>query len=134
MTNDTPTPAQATELLRQAAATKTSVRGDASWTAVSLQLGLGAASSMYLLGAHDGRLKLPLFIGLLVWAAALLIFHVAHAKLVKQGFAARWGVFMAAWTIAYTIGALALFPYSWLVGAVLIFVASLVGAVMEVRK
>ena len=41
---------------------------------------------------------------------------------------------MAAWTIAYTIGALGLFPYSWVVSAVLIFTASLVGAVMEVRK
>lgn len=134
----TPDPHEAAELISQAGRTTSSVRGTASWPFIAVQLGLGAASSMYLLWAPapPGPLSTSIvpLIGLAGWIAFLLPFGVVFGRVAKNGFGRRWLVFMAVWSACWVVGMLQPFPWAAVGAGFVIMAASMIGAVREARS
>ncbi|MFC0582761.1 hypothetical protein [Micrococcoides hystricis] len=127
-------PAQAQQLLGKADRLTTQSRSTASWPAIGLQLGLGAASSMYLISHRDGLFDLPAFILMMGWILALIFFSTIFGKTSKHGFGKRWVGFMIAWILLWSLGIFAPFPHAQLVAALAIMAISLIGAVWEARS
>ena len=88
-----PTSEEAANLLRQAETTLTRTRGNAGWPTITAQMSLGAATSVYLLANRDINFDAVSFIGMMVWLLAPMILVVAFAKVAKNGFGIRWGVY-----------------------------------------
>ena len=129
-----PTPEEAAGMLRQAETTLTHTRGNAGWPTITTQMSLGAATCVYLLANRDTHFDAVSFIGMMVWVLAPLIFVVAFAKVAKNGFGIRWGIYMAVWTLCWSISMF--FPTAAVRVplAAVIAVASFVGALVEARR
>ena len=129
-----PTSEEAANLLRQAETTLTHTRGNAGWPTITAQMSMGAATSVYLLASRDTQFDAVSFIGMMVWVLAPLILVVAFAKVAKNGFGIRWGVYMAVWALCWSISML--FPTAAVRVplAAVIAVASFVGALVEARR
>ena len=129
-----PTSEEAANLLRQAETALTHARGNAGWPTITAQMSLGAATSVYLLASRDTQFDAVSFIGMMVWVLAPLILVVAFAKVAKNGFGIRWGVYMAVWALCWSISMF--FPTAAVRVplAVVIAVASFVGALVEARR
>ena len=130
----TPTSEEAANLLRQAETTLTHTRGNAGWPTITTQMSLGAATSVYLLANRDIDFDPVSFIGMMVWLLAPLILVVTFAKVAKNGFVIRWGIYMAVWTLCWIISMF--FPTAAVRVplAAVIAVASFVGAFVEARR
>ena len=74
------------------------------------------------------------FIGMMVWLLAPMILVVAFAKVAKNGFGIRWGIYMAVWALCWSISMF--FPTAAVRVplAAVIAVASFVGALVEARR
>jgi len=129
-----PTSEEAANLLRQAETTLTHTRGNAGWPTITAQMSMGAATSVYLLANRDINFDAVSFIGMMVWVLAPLILVVAFAKVAKNGFGIRWGLYMAVWTLCWSISMF--FPTAAVRVplAAVIAVASFVGALLEARR
>lgn len=129
-----PTPEEAAGMLRQAETTLTHTRGNAGWPTITTQMSLGAATCVYLLANRDTHFDAVSFIGMMVWVLAPLIFVVAFAKVAKNGFGIRWGIYMAVWALCWSISMF--FPTAAVRVplAAVIAVASFVGALVEARR
>ena len=121
-------------MLRQAETTLTHTRGNAGWPTITTQMSLGAATCVYLLANRDTHFDAVSFIGMMVWVLAPLIFVVAFAKVAKNGFGIRWGIYMAVWALCWSISMF--FPTAAVRVplAAVIAVASFVGALVEARR
>ena len=133
-THPDPTPEEAAGMLRQAETTLTHTRGNAGWPTITAQMSMGAATSVYLLASRDTQFDAVSFIGMMVWVLAPLILVVAFAKVAKNGFGIRWGIYMAVWTLCWSISMF--FPTAAVRVplAAVIAVASFVGALVEARR
>ena len=133
-THPDPTPEEAAGMLRQAETTLTHTRGNAGWPTITTQMSLGAATCVYLLANRDTHFDAVSFIGMMVWVLAPLIFVVAFAKVAKNGFGIRWGIYMAVWALCWSISMF--FPTAAVRVplAAVIAVASFVGALVEARR
>ena len=129
-----PTSEEAANLLRQAETTLTHTRGNAGWPTITAQMSMGAATSVYLLASRDTQFDAVSFIGMMVWVLAPLILVVAFAKVAKNGFAVRWGVYMAVWALCWGISMLFPTAVVRVPLAVVIAVTSFVGALVEARR
>ena len=129
-----PTSEEAANLLRQAETTLTHTRGNAGWPTITAQMSMGAAPSVSLLASRDTQFDAVSFIGMMVWVLAPLILVVAFAKVAKNGFGIRWGVYMAVWALCWSISMF--FPTAAVRVplAAVIAVASFVGALVEARR
>ena len=129
-----PTPEEAAGMLRQAETTLTHTRGNAGWPTITTQMSLGAATCVYLLANRDTHFDAVSFIGMMVWVLAPLIFVVAFAKVAKNGFGIRWGIYMAVWALCWSISMF--FPTAAVRVplAAVIAVASFVGALGEAHR
>lgn len=129
-----PTSEEAANLLRQAETALTHARGNAGWPTITAQMSLGAATSVYLLANRDINFDAVSFIGMMIWVLAPLILVVAFAKVAKNGFRIRWGIYMAIWTLCWSISMF--FPTATVRVplAAVIAVASFVGALVEARR
>jgi len=129
-----PTPEEAAGMLRQAETTLTHTRGNAGWPTITAQMSMGAATSVYLLASRDTQFDAVSFIGMMVWVLAPLILVVAFAKVAKNGFGIRWGLYMAVWALCWSISMF--FPTAAVRVplAAVIAVASFVGALVEARR
>ena len=129
-----PTPEEAAGMLRQAETSLTHTRGNAGWPTITTQMSLGAATCVYLLANRDTHFDAVSFIGMMVWVLAPLIFVVAFAKVAKNGFGIRWGIYMAVWALCWSISMF--FPTAAVRVplAAVIAVASFVGALVEARR
>lgn len=129
-----PTPEEAAGMLQQAETTLTHTRGNAGWPTITTQMSLGAATSVYLLASRDTQFDAVSFIGMMVWVLAPLILVVAFAKVAKNGFGIRWGLYMAVWALCWSISMF--FPTAAVRVplAAVIAVASFVGALVEARR
>ena len=89
---------------------------------------------MYLLANRDIDFDPVSFIGMMVWLLAPLILVVTFAKVAKNGFVIRWGIYMAVWTLCWIISMF--FPTAAVRVplAAVIAVASFVGAFVEARR
>ena len=133
-THPDPTPEEAAGMLRQAETTLTRTRGNAGWPTITTQMSLGSATCVYLLANRDTHFDAVSFIGMMVWLLAPLIFVVAFSKVAKNGFGIRWGIYMAVWTLCWSISMF--FPTATVRVplAAVIAVASFVGALVEARR
>ena len=133
-THPDPTPEEAVDMLRQAETTLTHTRGNAGWPTITAQMSMGAATSVYLLASRDIDFDAVSFIGMMIWVLAPLILVVAFAKVAKNGFGIRWGIYMAIWTLCWSISMF--FPTAAVRVplAAVIAVASFVGALVEARR
>jgi len=97
-------------------------------------MSMGAATSVYLLASRDTQFDAVSFIGMMIWVLAPLILVVAFAKVAKNGFGIRWGVYMAVWALCWSISMF--FPTAAVRVplAAVIAVASFVGALVEARR
>ena len=129
-----PTSEEAANLLRQAETTLTHTRGNAGWPTITAQMSMGAATSVYLLASRDTQFDAVSFIGMMVWVLAPLILVVAFAKVAKNGFGIRWGVYMAVWALCWGISMLFPTAVVRVPLAVVIAVTSFVGALVEARR
>ena len=129
-----PTPEEAAGMLQQAETTLTHTRGNAGWPTITAQMSMGAATSVYLLASRDTQFDAVSFIGMMVWVLAPLILVVAFAKVAKNGFGIRWGLYMAVWGLCWSISMF--FPTAAVRVplAAVIAVASFVGALVEARR
>ena len=129
-----PTPEEAAGMLQQAETTLTHTRGNAGWPTITAQMSMGAATSVYLLASRDTQFDAVSFIGMMVWVLAPLILVVAFAKVAKNGFGIRWGLYMAVWALCWSISMF--FPTAAVRVplAAVIAVASFVGALVEARR
>ena len=129
-----PTPEEAAGMLQQAETTLTRTRGNAGWPTITTQMSMGAATSVYLLASRDTQFDAVSFIGMMVWVLAPLILVVAFAKVAKNGFGIRWGLYMAVWALCWSISMF--FPTAAVRVplAAVIAVASFVGALVEARR
>ncbi|WP_130873280.1 hypothetical protein [[Pseudopropionibacterium] massiliense] len=135
MTNHpNPTPEEATDMLRQAETALTRTRGIAGWPTIATQMSMGAATSVYLLANRDTDFDAVSFVGMMVWILAPMILVVAFAKVAKNGFAVRWGVYMAVWALCWGISMLFPTAVVRVPLAVVIAVTSFVGALVEARR
>ena len=129
-----PTSEEAANLLRQAETTLTHTRGNAGWPTITTQMSLGAATSVYLLANRDIDFDPVSFIGMMVWLLAPLILVVTFAKVAKNGFVIRWGIYMAVWTLCWIISMFVPTAAVRVPLAAVIAVASFVGAFVEARR
>ena len=129
-----PTSEEAANLLRQAETTLTHTRGNAGWPTITAQMSMGAATSVYLLASRDTQFDAVSFTGMMIWVLAPMILVVAFAKVAKNGFGIRWGIYMAIWTLCWSISMF--FPTATVRVplAAVIAVASFVGALVEARR
>ena len=129
-----PTSEDDANLLRKDETTLTHTRGNAGWPTITAQMSMGAATSVYLLASRDTQFDAVSFIGMMVWVLAPLILVVAFAKVAKNGFGIRWGVYMAVWALCWSISMF--FPTAAVRVplAAVIAVASFVGALVEARR
>ncbi len=125
---------EAAGMLQQAETTLTHTRGNAGWPTITAQMSMGAATSVYLLASRDTQFDAVSFIGMMVWVLAPMILVVAFAKVAKNGFGIRWGLYMAVWTLCWSISMF--FPTAAVRVplAAVIAVASFVGALVEARR
>ena len=121
-------------MLRQAETTLTHTRGNAGWPTITAQMSMGAATSVYLLASRDIQFDAVSFTGMMIWVLAPLILVVAFAKVAKNGFGIRWGLYMAVWALCWSISMF--FPTAAVRVplAAVIAVASFVGALVEARR
>ena len=121
-THPDPTPEEAAGMLRQAETTLTRTRGNAGWPTITTQMSLGSATCVYLLANRDTHFDAVSFIGMMIWVLA------------KNGFGIRWGIYMAVWTLCWSISMF--FPTAAVRVplAAVIAVASFVGALVEARR
>lgn len=133
-THPDPTPEEAAGMLRQAETTLTRTRGNAGWPTITTQMSLGSATCVYLLANRDTHFDAVSFIGMMIWVLAPLILVVAFAKVAKNGFGIRWGIYMAVWTLCWSISMF--FPTAAVRVplAAVIAVASFAGALVEARR
>ena len=101
-------PQQARDLLDQAGRLGAASRSGASWPQITMLLGLGGTSAMFVVALYlvvlaDERLVwLPMaFMGL--WLAILISTMVVFNRATKAGFGRRWGQAMGAWSVAWII-------------------------------
>ena len=129
-----PTSEEAANLLRQAVIVGHPAFRNAGWPTITAQMSMGAATSVYLLASRDTQFDAVSFIGMMVWVLAPLILVVAFAKVAKNGFGIRWGIYMAVWTLCWSISMF--FPTAAVRVplAAVIAVASFVGALVEARR
>ena len=125
---------EAAGMLQQAETTLTHTRGNAGWPTITAQMSLGAATSVYLLANRDINFDAVSFIGMMIWVLAPMILVVAFAKVAKNGFGIRWGLYMAVWGLCWCISMF--FPTAAVRVplAAVIAVASFVGALVEARR
>ena len=129
-----PTPEEAAGMLRQAETTLTRTRGNAGWSTITTQMSMGAATCVYLLANRDIHFDVVSFTGMMIWVLAPLILVVAFAKVAKNGFVIRWGVYMAVWTLCWIISMFLPTAAVRVPLAAVIAVASFVGALVEARR
>ena len=129
-----PTPEEAAGMLQQAETTLTHTRGNAGWPTITAQMSMGAATSVYLLASRDTQFDAVSFTGMMIWVLAPMILVVAFAKVAKNGFGIRWGLYMAVWALCWSISMF--FPTAAVRVplAAVIAVASFVGALVEARR
>lgn len=129
-----PTSEEAANLLKQAETTLTHTRGNAGWPTITAQMSMGAATSVYLLASRDTQFDAVSFTGMMIWVLAPMILVVAFAKVAKNGFGIRWGLYMAVWGLCWSISMF--FPTAAVRVplAAVIAVASFVGALVEARR
>lgn len=129
-----PTPEEAAGMLRQAETTFTRTRGNAGWPTITTQMSMGAATCVYLLANRDIHFDVVSFTGMMIWVLAPLILVVAFAKVAKNGFVIRWGVYMAVWTLCWIISMFLPTAAVRVPLAAVIAIASFVGALVEARR
>lgn len=129
-----PTPEEAAGMLRQAETTLTRTRGNAGWPTITTQMSMGAATCVYLLANRDIHFDVVSFTGMMIWVLAPLILVVAFAKVAKNGFVIRWGVYMAVWTLCWIISMFLPTAAVRVPLAAVIAIASFVGALVEARR
>ena len=125
---------EAAGMLQQAETTLTHTRGNAGWPTITAQMSMGAATSVYLLASRDTQFDAVSFTGMMIWVLAPMILVVAFAKVAKNGFGIRWGLYMAVWGLCWCISMF--FPTAAVRVplAAVIAVASFVGALVEARR
>jgi hypothetical protein len=114
----------------------------ASWPHIATLLTLGAATSMGTLamGLTTGAGYVIATIAMCVWVLASIIFMLAFGRSTRLGFKKRWPAYMIAWGIAYVIAILLVSGSNGqnivgaVVGAALIAVVTVAGAVIEARS
>lgn len=132
-------------LLHEAGRLESASRAGASWPHITMQLGLGAITSLslisfWLVGRFDESLVAVPLIALLIWLAILMTFMLVFGRSTKRGFSRRWTTFMAIWTVLWITGVLlttTVFSgelwFTLLITSA-ITVNSVIGAWLEARK
>ncbi|MDN5905928.1 MAG: hypothetical protein ACTHZK_11550 [Arthrobacter sp.] len=106
-----PTADDARGFLREANRLESASRAGASWPHITMQLGLGAITSLtlisfWLVGRFDESLVAVPLIALLIWLGILMVFMLVFGRSTKRGFSRRWKTFMAIWTGLWIVGVL----------------------------
>lgn len=104
-------PQQARELLERAGQLSAASRSGAGWPQITMLLGLGASSSMFMVALHlvmlaDERLVwLPMVI-MLLWLAILSVTMLGFARATKVGFSRRWWTVILVWGVVWVVSML----------------------------
>jgi len=138
----TPTPEEARIMLDRVGQLGAGATAGASWPHIATLLTLGAATSMGTLamGLTTGAGYVIATIAMCVWVLASIIFMVVFGRSTRLGFKKRWPAYMVAWGVAYVIAILLVSGSNGqnivgaVVGAVLIAVVTVAGAVIEARS
>ena len=126
-------PDQAKALPQQADHETETTHGNASWPAIGLLLGMGASTSIYLVGIRDDHQDTPTLVLLFAWWLFLIIFSTVFSRATKRGFSRRWLIYLSIWMACWTLGSFAVFPYAGVVGAIVIFLATMIAVIWEAR-
>ena len=137
-----PTPEEARALLDRSNQVGAAASAGVSWPYVATLLSLGAATSMGTLAMSlttDLRFLIAM-LAMLAWVVASLTVMMTFGRATRLGFKKRWRLSIGAWAVAYVV-AIALASTSQgddlvggVIGAVLIAVVTITGAVVEARS
>lgn len=108
--NTAPNRDEAQQLLDRARALGASTTSGASWPHLTMLMGLGAISSMFLVLMGTGAPQstyLPVMFTMFVWLAILIVTGIVFARNAKVGFGKRWVTTMAAWGVLWIIAMIA---------------------------
>lgn len=138
----TPTPEEARIMLDRVGQLGAGATAGASWPHIATLLTMGAATSMGTLamGLTTGTGYVIATLAMIVWVVVSITFMLAFGRSTRIGFKKRWPAYMVAWGIAYVIAILLASGSNGqnivgaVVGAVLIAVVTVAGAVIEARS
>jgi len=137
-----PTPEEARIMLDRVGQLGAGATAGASWPHIATLLTMGAATSMGTLamGLTTGTGYVIATLAMIVWVVVSITFMLAFGRSTRIGFKKRWPAYMVAWGIAYVIAILLASGSNGqnivgaVVGAVLIAVVTVAGAVIEARS
>jgi hypothetical protein len=136
---------QAQELLEQADRITASVRSGAGWPQIATLLGLGAVSSVSVIAltlaarVPGTPMVLPI-VAMMAWILIFSTMGLVFGRTSKRGFGTRWGLYIGAWAVLWTVAMLVGGTYFqgelWFAGvmAALLTVTTTAGAWYEARR
>jgi hypothetical protein len=136
---------RAQALLQQADQITASVRTGAGWPHIATLLGLGAISSMGIIAltlaarVPGTPMVLPI-VTMMVWIIIFSTMGLVFSRTSKRGFGARWGLYIGAWAVLWSIAMLVGGTFFqgelWFAGimAALLTLATTAGAWYEARR
>ena len=137
-----PTPEEARIMLDRVGQLGAGATAGASWPHIATLLTMGAATSMGTLamGLTTGTGYVIATLAMIVWVVVSITFMLAFGRSTRIGFKKRWPAYMVSWGVAYVIAILLVSGSNGqnivgaVVGAVLIAVVTVAGAVIEARS
>ena len=106
--SNTPSPAEARELLARAESLGSSATAAAGWPHIAFMLSFGVSTSMGTLamGLTTGQPYFIALMAMLIWNIVLVSFMTVFAASSKKGFTKRWAIYGGLWTAAYAVAIL----------------------------
>ena len=141
-TESSPTPDEARLLLDRVGQLGAAATAGESWPHIATLLTMGSATSMGTLGMSvtTGPGYVAVTIAMCLWVLMSILFMVAFGRATRLGFKKRWPAYMIAWGLAYVFAILMASGgeghnlVGGLIGAALIGVVTITGAVIEARS